>query len=209
MKKATEEKRSTRRRILNATVNLLYVAAPSELTTRRIAREARVNVAAVNYHYGSKDALVDEAVHAATAAAFDLGMRALATPDKPAARRLREFFQGYATGLVRVPGITRTAWSGLILREDSDTVYGRYMRELLEKTAQLIVEITGGTEEEGRTAALQVFSCVVFPFLVAASVKDSGGPDYGDDAARTRYIDTALARLVDAPPATKKEYHNG
>ncbi len=198
MKKAHGDEQSTRQRILGTTVKLLYAAAPSELTTRRIAQEAEVNIAAINYHFRSKEELIDEAVQAATASAFDTGMKLLMTENRPAAERLREFFQGYATGLVRIPGLTRTAWHALILSEDAETVYGRYMAELMRKVGQLVDEIRGqpAGSTDGVASTLMILSCVVFPFLADRAVKASGALDYADDAARTRYIDRALAALV-------------
>ncbi len=198
MKKTQGDDQSTRQRILDTTVKLLHTAEPGELTTRRIARDAQVNVAAINYHFRSKEELIDEAVQAATATAFDTGMRYLMSEERPAAQRLRDFFQGYATGLVRMPALTRTAWHALILRDDAETVYGRYMAELMRKVGQIVDEVRGQPpgSSEGAAAVLMILSCVVFPFLADRAVKASGALDYADDAARTRYIDMALATLA-------------
>jgi AcrR family transcriptional regulator len=203
---------TTRARILEATVRLLYSGQLPELTTRRIAAEAQVNVAAINYYFRSKDELMDEAVQAATAAAFDRGMQMLRAPGKPPLDRLREYLFGYSTGLVKFPWVTRAAWTGLYLKEGGDTFYGRFMRAMLDLVRQVIEEIRGLRDEDsaapGRpggsgasgtgstTAALMVLSCVIFPFLVSNTLRDAGAIDYTDDEARRRYIDTTLARLV-------------
>ena len=205
--KANEDM-STRARILEATVRLLYSAQTPELTTRRIAAEAQVNVAAINYHFRSKDELMDEAVQAATAAAFDKGMQMLRAPGKPPLDRLREYLFGYSTGLVRFPWVTRAAWMGLYLKEGGDTFYGRFMKAMLDLVGQVIEEIHGLRDEDsaapdrpaggtdGTRTALMVLSCVIFPFLVSNTLRDAGAIDYTNDEARRRYIDTTLARLV-------------
>jgi AcrR family transcriptional regulator len=50
----------TRLEILDATETLLAVNGPSATSIRNIAARAEVNVAAVNYHFHSKDGLIDE-----------------------------------------------------------------------------------------------------------------------------------------------------
>jgi AcrR family transcriptional regulator len=198
---------TTQGKILDATVKLLFTTAPSELTTRRIAREAQVNIAAINYHFRSKDELVNRAMEAATAKAFEMGVSVLRAPGKPPRERLLDFLSGYAYGLVKFPGLTRTAFLGLFRKEDSETFYGRLMKEMVGKVGQVIAEAAGsGAAQDSTATALMVLSCVIFPFLVSNTMREAGAVDYVDDDARMRYIDMALARLVGAD---KEENQNG
>ncbi|MGA2975425.1 MAG: TetR/AcrR family transcriptional regulator [Spirochaetia bacterium] len=197
---------STRKKILDTAVKLLFTASREELTTRRIAEAAGVNIAAINYHFRSKEELIDQAVEAATADAFEKGMTILFAAGKPPRQRLRDFISGYAYGLMKFPGLTRTSFLTLFLKEGGGTIYGRYMKEMLEKVGQVIAEARGPAAEEdvrsaahqirARSAALMVLSCAIFPFLVSNAVREAGGIDYADDAARNLYIETMLARLV-------------
>jgi TetR/AcrR family transcriptional regulator, regulator of cefoperazone and chloramphenicol sensitivity len=189
----------TQAKILETTVKLLFTTAPAELTTRRIAREAQVNIAAINYHFRSKEELVNKAMEAATAKAFEMGLKVLLAPGRDPMERLREFLSGYVKGLVSFSGLTRTAFLGLFRREDSGTFYGRYLKEMLSKVGQVISEAQGPrTEQDTAATALMVLSCVVFPFLVSNTARDAGAVDYSDEEARRRYIDRALARVVSA-----------
>jgi AcrR family transcriptional regulator len=212
----------TRERILEATVKLLFSTAPGELTTRRISGEAQVNVAAINYHFRSKDELVNTAMEAATAKAFEMGVAVLRAPGKPARARLLDFLGGYAAGLVKFPGLTRTAFLGLFTREDSETFYGRYMKEMVVRVAEALREMeaekagaqadgSGGqggaaagagqgsvVAQDNAAAALMILSCVIFPYLLPHTMRDAGAVDYSDDQARRRYIDGALARIAGA-----------
>ena len=52
----------TKQKILKATLKILESEGIQKLTVRKIAAEAGVNVAAVNYHFGSKDQVVFEAL---------------------------------------------------------------------------------------------------------------------------------------------------
>ncbi len=203
----SEEDLTTEAKILDTTVKLLFTTPPGELTTRRIAAEAQVNIAAINYHFHSKEELVNRAMEAATAQAFEKGVAVLLTPGREPVERLRDFLTGYAYGLVKLPGLTRTAFLGLFRKEDSQTFYGRYLKEMLERVRQVIVEAGGPgatrlpADQNSAATALMVLSCVIFPFLVSNTVREAGAVDYTDDEARRRYIETTLTRLV----STKKE----
>lgn len=208
----SEEDLTTKAKILETTVKLLFTTTPGELTTRRIAREAGVNIAAINYHFRSKEELVNRAMEAATATAFEKGLTVLLAPGRDPVERLRDFLTGYANGLVKFPGLTKTAFLGLFQMDDSRTFYGRYMKEMLEKVGEVVSEARGGgAEKDGAapdsvTTALRALSCVIFPFLLSNTLREAGAVDYSDDAARRRYIEATLAVLVGAK---KEQNRNG
>jgi TetR/AcrR family transcriptional regulator, regulator of cefoperazone and chloramphenicol sensitivity len=194
----SEEDLSTQAKILDATVRLLLTTPPGGLTTRMIAGEAEVNIAAINYHFRSKEELVNRAMEAATAKAFEKGVAVLLASERDPIDRLRDFLAGYAYGLVKFPGLTKTAFLGLFQKDDSKTFYGRYMKEMLEKVGQVISEARG---PDSSITALRVLSCVIFPFLLSNTLREAGVIDYSDDEARRRYIEITLASLV----SSKKE----
>jgi TetR/AcrR family transcriptional regulator, regulator of cefoperazone and chloramphenicol sensitivity len=202
-----EEDLTTQAKILDTTVKLIFTTPPGELTTRMIAGAAKVNIAAINYHFRSKEELVNRAMEAATATAFEKGIGVLLAPGRDPVERLRDFLTGYVFGLVKFPGLTKTAFLGLFREDDSKTFYGRYMKEMLEKVGQVIAEIRGpDAVPDNATTTLRVLSCVIFPFLLSNTLREVGTVDYSDDEARRRYIDTTLAILVGT---RKEENRNG
>ena len=58
--KNQKPKIATRRRLIEATARLFSLHGYNGLTMRSVAKEANANLAAANYHFGSKDALVLE-----------------------------------------------------------------------------------------------------------------------------------------------------
>jgi len=58
--KSTKPKVATRKRLIDATARLFAEHGYNGLTMRSVAQEANANLAAANYHFGSKDALVLE-----------------------------------------------------------------------------------------------------------------------------------------------------
>ncbi len=56
---AKDERNDTKTRIMETAERLLILHGPEKTTLRRISAEAGVNLAAVNYHFGSKADLID------------------------------------------------------------------------------------------------------------------------------------------------------
>jgi AcrR family transcriptional regulator len=196
---------TTRARILDATVKLLLKTAPGELTTRRIATAAEVNVAAINYHFRSKDELVNRAMESATAQAFEKGLTVLLAAGRRPRDRLGDFLTGYAFGLVEFPGLTKTAFLGLFRQDDSKTFYGRYLREMLDKVALVVGEVRGSADRRANTdLALRAIACVVFPFLLPDTLREAGAVDYADDDERRRYIEATLTGLLGSSTREKR-----
>jgi TetR/AcrR family transcriptional regulator, regulator of cefoperazone and chloramphenicol sensitivity len=195
------EEITTREKVLQTTVELMGKGGPEKLTIRQIAAEAGVNVAAINYHFQSKENLVDEAIHAFSSKAFAAGMKVFSAPDLSAGQRLIRFFQGYAYGLVEFSGVTRTAFMGIMNAASAESRYAGMMKEMFVAARRCVGEMTGERDEaELSRRALMLFSGVVFPFLCRELFKSTSGIDYGNRAERDRYIEMLVGALK-----TKKE----
>lgn len=76
----------TRQRLLDATVASLRARGVDGLTSREIAGAAGVNLQAITYHFGSKDALVAEALTELVRERLDPVRDALEAPGEPSER---------------------------------------------------------------------------------------------------------------------------
>jgi hypothetical protein len=111
--------------------------------------------------------------------------------------RLREFFRGYTYGMMKYPLLIKTAFLSFFTRDSETNPYGRYTKEMIENVGRVVAEMNGWQDgEEGRTRAVMIASGVIFPFLAASTVRQTEAVDYGDDAARDRYIESLLTLLT-------------
>jgi AcrR family transcriptional regulator len=109
----------TRARLLNAAAQLFAERGFARVTVRDICKQARANIAAVNYHFGGKEGLYTavmrkaiEIMQATTAEAETAGR------GQPAAERLRAYVSVF---LLRILGKDHVSWiHQLMLRELSD-----------------------------------------------------------------------------------------
>lgn len=115
---------ATRQRILDTAERLFADQGFHATTLRQITREARVNLAAVNYHHGSKDALIlavfQRRLDALSADRLRRLEAALAESDPPRLERILEAF----------------IYPALLLSASSSGDGGRFMRLLMRAWAE-------------------------------------------------------------------------
>jgi AcrR family transcriptional regulator len=100
------EEQPVREKIILAAIRCLEREGLHSVTTRTIAKEAEVNVAAINYYFGTKEKLMDEALrHAMNNALGDLG-EIMAGSEDPSFK-LFTVFNLFFTGMIRYPGLMK------------------------------------------------------------------------------------------------------
>jgi TetR/AcrR family transcriptional regulator, regulator of cefoperazone and chloramphenicol sensitivity len=195
------EETSAKERILKTAVRLLLTASPKGLTTRGIAKEAGVNVAAIHYYFQTKENLIEQAYAAATEIGFTHAMQIFARKDLSARDRAIQFLQGYAIGIVEYPNISRAGFSGMLFAEKASERFSRYLGQMFEALRDTFREM-GEADQKGQAGkALAALSSIILPFLFMGAFRGIIGIDYSDRAERDRYIEL----LVDALSGAKKE----
>jgi len=96
--------------LLAAAKRCLYERGYARTTARDIATAAGTSLAAIGYHFGSKDALLNEARIQAIAEWYDELGRALAASSEPDATPM-ERFEAIWTRMIEVFGAHRALWS--------------------------------------------------------------------------------------------------
>lgn len=146
---ASSRDADTRARLLAAAGEVFAEHGFRAATVRQICARAKANVAAVNYHFGDKEALYREVFGGALAASterypLDLGLAAASGPDE----RMRGFVHAF---LARLLDDARPDWvMKLYLRELADptgvlaSVVDRVHRPLFERLSAIVDEVAGG-----------------------------------------------------------------
>jgi AcrR family transcriptional regulator len=94
----------TRERLLEAATRLFSEDGYRRVTVRDICREARANVAAVNYHFGDKLGLYREIVRDALDHVRGSDPTIIAPPGMPAEERIRHYVRTFLPRLARPEG---------------------------------------------------------------------------------------------------------
>ena len=209
--------KSTRDALILAAIDEIEAVGLRQLTVRRIAKRAEANIAAISYHFGSKEALVSAVLESTLAhmiedaqAILDGRMSAQAAlcggvgaprpsslggPDA-AAEALAEFLRYLLIGAGRYPRLLRAH-----IDEAAETTFeasriGVELRGLVPRLAKLVRTAAPGVpasiaSRRSEVALSTVLFAAFFPGLVVAP----------SPAGRKRWIDSVLAVLL-APGST-------
>ena len=189
-----EPDRETRERLLKAAARLFADRGFKRVTVRDICRTARANVAAVNYHFGSKLGLYREVLQVAIDALQSTTDAAKqAAEGCKADEKLRRFVQVYLRRLLATPD----DWiHRLINREIADptpvldALVNQGMRPRIEYLSGIVAELLGCGPHDPRVrrsvASIQSQSVAYLPNPLAArlGLKSKLTPAGIDEVAR-------------------------
>jgi AcrR family transcriptional regulator len=190
-------KQSTRERILEATLNIIGSEGFQKVTIKKIASLAEVNIAAVNYHFGSKDNVIDEVMKVFSKSiikCFEILENNQMAPEE----RLKNFLQDYSDTTLEYPDIFRNIVNHGIGNCNVQSEYIQFLKDTgYGKIADTLK--AAGVKENQEILDMKVFqalSALEFPILLGNYTQEISGIDYNQKFIRTRYIQLILKSLL-------------
>ncbi|MEN9574245.1 MAG: hypothetical protein RL514_2100 [Verrucomicrobiota bacterium] len=154
----------TRQALLEAGGAVFAAVGFHNATVREICRQAGANIAAVNYHFGDKEALYREVLAYFQTRAYqkfplDLGL----APGADAPARLRAFVHAF---LLRIFDHSSDAWHGQLIAREMvdptsalDAIVVERIRPQAQHLARIVAELLGG-QPDSELVRLYAFSVV-------------------------------------------------
>lgn len=188
---------ATREQILDVALDCIQREGLASLTTRLIAERAGVNVAAVNYHFGSKEALINEVLIVLTTGLRNAFMR-LADRDTSPRERLHRFLDELSVALQQHPDVYRQALAMGMFSGDAHQQYLGFLRsEGLASLRRTVREATGEADSQKLTLrVIQAIGGLAYPLLVGAFLADATGIRLSDPEVRRRHVEVCLESLA-------------
>jgi len=184
----------TKTKILETAAGIIGKERNLNLTIREIATRADVNIASVNYHFGSKEKLLEE-VEMLLMGKIRHIYTGLHNPDQTTRERLIRWADNLIKHLIDYPGIIYLI--GTQVMEKENTGLNIYLSLLETDINPLVKKLTGVTDE---TAAgfkvLQLISGIVYPVLIYSSNNETAGINIGDTVTRRKYV-TSLVDSIE------------
>lgn len=153
----SDDQDDTRQRLIRAGLVLFGARGLDGVSTRELAQAAKVNQAAIPYHFGGKEG-VYRAVAMYLAETMGRRLRRLAaTAIKPGDpdQRLRKLLSGFTLNMLEAPD--PTSRGGFIIREQLqptgafDILYDGFMKPLQDALSAVVAELEGSRVEEAST----------------------------------------------------------
>ena len=184
--------RSNRSNLIEGTLRCLERLPPERVTARAIAQESGANLASINYHFGSKDNLVTEAVIEGLDRWLDEGAAGLGDLETPApAERYRRAAEVIETTRRRHTGLARN-FVGALAKAQHDARIKEMLAGGFDRTRPSVASLLAlGGDRAGRDAAGLVLA--LFYGLLIQVLLD---PALGIEGARMERAQARLLRVL-------------
>lgn len=190
---------------MEAALTIIRGEGFQHVTTRKIADLAGVNVAAVNYHFGSKEQLLNAAVQRLTGD-FREAFQLLAVVDLPPRERIRSFVRSLLLAAQRNPEVLKHAVSQSIFGLPAQTSYFAFLRqEGLASLKAAVQACTGYLSDEVMELKLvQLVGAIAYPVLTRPIVNQVTDVTFSHSRQTELYVDLLVSALL-LPPTTTPE----
>ncbi|MGK3992467.1 TetR/AcrR family transcriptional regulator [Sorangium sp. So ce1024] len=188
-----------RQRLVAAAIDQIEKHGVGQVTVRKIAAAAGVNIAAVNYYFRSKEALLAAALDGSIQHMLEDSEDFLARMPGDPQEALSGLLGYYLEGSLRYPNVGRAHLHGAFHADDYSGPFPTLFAPVMERLRDLVQAAVPGLDE--RAAARRVvaaLSAVFFPAFFAGLYR--GLNALGSPADRLAYV-RELARQTLAPPA--------
>lgn len=192
MSQVDKHSSETKAKILQTTLDLIKMEGFESVTVRKIAADSGTNVALINYYFGSKDKLINEALSVFLSSfegTFDLLDDVSISPRK----RLKQFLASYVEVIQQYPELVSRifALGGAVFTSQYE--YGQFLKSIgFVKVQAVLQEIT---HEENADVLMmmimQLFGAVFLPALLRSILATGAGIEV---ASVDEQIDLLFAR---------------
>ncbi|HPU02223.1 MAG: TetR/AcrR family transcriptional regulator [Firmicutes bacterium] len=190
------EKASTRTRIMKAAVEIIGKEGNLGATVREIAEKAGVNIAAINYHFSSKEKLIEE-VERVAMEQVTLIYDSLLDGRGSLRERLMRWADKLMSYLIDYPGIIYMLGAKVLQGENKGAGMEDYLSISDVRLKPVVEELTGISDEKMLSfKALQLISGVVYPALIYSGAKKAFGKIISSERARREYLASLIDSLV-------------
>jgi AcrR family transcriptional regulator len=184
----------TRSKIMKTAVDMIGREGNLGVTIREIADKAGVNIAAINYHFSSKENLLEE-VERFTMEQVTLIYDHLLDEAKSPRKRLIDWAEELMRYLIDYPGIIYMIGTRILQSDNKSAGLAEYLSDSDVRLNPVVRELTGINDEKLLSfKALQLISGVVYPTLIYSGTKKALGQIISSGRVRKKY----LAGLIDS-----------
>lgn len=157
---------TTKETILRTTLDLIKVSGCENITIRKIALAANVNTALINYHFGSKDKLLNEAMKIILNSLKE-NFLILEQDGLTPREKLTLFLKGYVSVLQQYPDLLRHVLTAGMFTMDAQFEFAFFIKMRFYGVLPVIAEITGEQDTEKLVMTfLQIVGAIVFPVMM-------------------------------------------
>lgn len=174
-------------KILDAALKITIKNGSEDVTIREVAKEAGVNIAAINYYFNSKEQMLVE-MEKLFKDNFDEAFTVLDRTDIYGEEKLLAWLNGALAYAVHYPGIIVLLREKLVLNTEN-SINKQMLEELIKRVGQIRVLFneTVGIPEDSMELFTMFASTITWPFMISPMIFGID-ESYNDATTRDSYF---------------------
>lgn len=188
---------STKQKIILATIGCIEKEGINAVTIRSIGKEANVNSAAINYHFGSKEKLIEEAFDYIQKD-FMMDFTEIINKDMDLRKIVEELLLYILQGTIRYPNIVKAVLYEPFFNNNYNGVFINKLNALCEELCRKVNKQPASDKEKNKIAVIQLTASSLFMGIFPCIFKDFANIDLRDENVLKEYIKTLSDIFVNA-----------
>ncbi|MCM0647234.1 TetR/AcrR family transcriptional regulator [Clostridium swellfunianum] len=188
---------STKQKIILATIGCIEKEGINAVTIRSIGKEANVNSAAINYHFGSKEKLIEEAFDYIQKD-FMMDFTEIINKDMDLRKIVEELLLYILQGTIRYPNIVKAVLYEPFFNNNYNGVFINKLNALCEELCRKVNKQPASDKEKNKIAVIQLTASSLFMGIFPCIFKDFSNIDLRDENMLKEYIKTLSDIFVNA-----------
>ncbi|MFH0734824.1 MAG: TetR/AcrR family transcriptional regulator [bacterium] len=191
------EKESTKEKILFASLEFIEKNGINAITVRKIAEIADVNVAAINYHFGSKEELLQKALEFSMYQAYRDPIIAIKEKKFNVYQALHFLLHDWFEGMINYPGISRAQLFEPFVNNNYESLFVKKFNTFLEDFITKLKENGEVFDEQDlRLSLVQIISAIILPGIMPQLFSNFFKKDLKIMENREEYFNHLLSKYV-------------
>lgn len=191
----TKREKQIQESIIEVTTELIKKYGDTNMITiREIAASAKVGVAMINYHFQTKENLINQCIMKMIQSTIEQMSLYSQNADMPAIDKIRELGKGIATFMVANPGFSKISMTNDIISASiSDN-----SAQIIQMLFPLVREIYGDkkTDQELYFMLHMLVSSIVLGFLRKDVLKQLINFDFTDTKQRDEFVECSINQIL-------------
>jgi AcrR family transcriptional regulator len=185
-----EPDKSIKDTIIRAAIECMEKSGLHSLTVRRIATEARVNLAAINYYFGSKDKLIEEVFRQTLYTGLEENIDDFLIKYKDTPKQALEmFFLELLEGGLQYPNLVKIHFYDAFVNNNYKTNSIKRLNLFLKDFERHLVSLMPALKKKiDSKHMVQLWSAVFFPIIFPALFREYAGFDIRDSEHQKEYV---------------------
>ena len=184
--------------IIIATIECIEQKGIQSVTVRDIAEKAGINIAAVNYYFGSKENLLKEALTYSLYSALTQNYEEIDEANPEPYSMIKAFFKDIFQGSLQWPNITKSHIYGPIIDNNYQGIFVDWLNDTADKLTVKVQSINAGNvdTETIKLTMAQMMSALLLWSLMPDLFNRFLGFDFREPRKQDQFIDLLLERYL-------------